>query len=271
MKTETPAPPMTAVDIRACLMSRWPPADYVHIHEAPEDQTRMGRKIDLVVVSCWQSRGFEIEAVEIKVSVSDWRRELANMVKADFWWRHSHRFWIAVPKKIAATVALELPTTWGLLACTPEGSEVVVKATKHEAVPLAWHTTVGLLRCAQAAGLAALRRERDRGAAEGLELGKRQAEVAADPTYARRDLEALRKVIHSFSVAAGDRLDQYNAEQYGRIVAVGRKIRVDPVWARHEAERIAGGYADLAAMVRKMAADLVTLFALPDEEGQTNG
>lgn len=269
MKTGTPAPPMTAADIRACLMSRWPPADYVHIHEAPEDQTRMGRKIDLVVVSCWASRGFEVEAVEIKVSVSDWRRELNNLVKADFWWRHSTRFWIAVPKKIAATVAAELPTGWGLLSCTPDESVVAVKPEKHAAQPLHWGTTVGLLRCAQAAGLSALRRERERGAAEGLELGKRQAEVAADPTHVRRDLDALRKVIQTFSAVAGDRLDQYNAEQYGRIVAAGRKARIDPAWAQREAERIAGGYVDLAAMVRKMAAELVALFAVPEEEGQT--
>src|ERR1017187_4991640 len=93
---------MSAAQVRDALLGRWPPSEYVSIPEAPQSSDRQGRKIDVLVVSLWRSRGHEIDAVEIKVSVSDWRRELKQAEKADWWWRHADRFWLASPAPVAA-------------------------------------------------------------------------------------------------------------------------------------------------------------------------
>ena len=92
---------MTAADVRGVLARHWPAGTYLSIPEAPPNAMRQGRTLDLLVTSLWSSRGFEREGVEIKVSVSDWRRELADVAKAHWWWERVHRFWVAVPAKIA--------------------------------------------------------------------------------------------------------------------------------------------------------------------------
>jgi len=162
---------MTAADVREVLARHWPAGTYLSIPEAPPNAMRQGRTLDLLVTSLWSSRGFEREGVEIKVSVSDWRRELADVAKAHWWWERVHRFWVAVPAKIAASVAADLPTGWGLLSCSGAGAKVLVKAVKHEAKPLAETTYLGLLRAASGVGLNALQRARDAGFAEGERRG----------------------------------------------------------------------------------------------------
>jgi len=94
-----------------------------------------------------------------------------DVAKAHWWWERVHRFWVAVPAKIAASVAADLPTGWGLLSCSGAGAKVLVKAVKHEAKPLAETTYLGLLRAASGVGLNALQRARDAGFAEGERRG----------------------------------------------------------------------------------------------------
>lgn len=72
------------------------------------------RRIDLLVVGLWPSRGYGIDAIEIKVSKADYQREIANPAKADPWWACSNRFWIAAPSTTVADPA-DLPPGWGLL------------------------------------------------------------------------------------------------------------------------------------------------------------
>jgi hypothetical protein len=166
---------LTAKQVLEALHKRWPAGEYVAIEEAPADASRMGRKIDLLVVSCWASRGFSLDAVEVKVSTSDWKRELDNPVKADFWWRHADRFWVAAPAKVAEKIAPVLPETWGLLGVSDEFvARVVVQAPKHEREPLSWPTMIGVLRAAQDAGFGALQRAEARGYDRGAEEARRR-------------------------------------------------------------------------------------------------
>src|SRR5687768_6592624 len=118
---------MTAVEIRQALLNRWTPDKYLVINEAPQTPDRMGRKLDVVVISLWRSRGYELDWIEIKCSTSDWKRELDNPAKADWWWQHVHRFWIAAPVEIASRIRETLPSGWGLLACSEHKTQELVK------------------------------------------------------------------------------------------------------------------------------------------------
>lgn len=67
---------MIADEVRSALRQRWPEDRYHHIREAPLDAGRQGTKIDVLVVALWKSLRYELDAVEIKVSVADFRNEL---------------------------------------------------------------------------------------------------------------------------------------------------------------------------------------------------
>lgn len=166
---------MNANDVRDCLLTKWPANQYVMVSEAPDGPERMGRKIDALVVSCWKSRGYEIDAVEIKVSMTDWMREVNNPAKSEFWVRHSHRFWVAVPSSMSLKVKQTLPPGWGLIACNDGRTVEVVHAVTRFAPSLPWPAIVGVLRSAQGCGLRALELAEQRGFDRGVAYERRRA------------------------------------------------------------------------------------------------
>lgn len=226
----------TAEMVRERLTRRWPDGDYLHIAEAPQDSSRQGRKIDVLVVALWQSRGLERDAVEVKVSLSDWRRERDLAEKADFWWRHSNRFWVAVPDAIADKVREELPPGWGLLSCSVDGPpKVLVKPVRREAEALSWFSMVGVLRAAADCGRNALMRAEQRGREQGKEEGRRAAE-RGNSDDALRDLRAK---VDRFESAAGIRVDGYDGPEMGSLVALVRKEMRNPGWLADQVDRAA--------------------------------
>jgi hypothetical protein len=225
--------PMAAQDVVAALYRRWSPEEYVHIHEAPDSADRGGRKLDAVVLSCWASRGFEIDGVEVKVSLSDLKRELAQAAKADWWWAHVHRFWVAAPAPLAEKVTLGLvdwPTGWGLLACTPDAAPVVArKPEKHNAVPLPWGAVVGMMRAATCCGRNTLYGAEQRGYQRGVEAGRARAERSQGETFLRTQLEALSDKVKAFEKASGLQVTrEYDGRRLGEEVALVRRMARSP-------------------------------------------
>jgi hypothetical protein len=217
---------VNASEVREALTKRWPESEYVHVAEAPQSADRQGRKIDVLVMSMWRSRGHELDAVEVKVSASDWKRELDNAGKADWWWSHVHRFWIAVPDepKLVERVRSELPSGWGLIACAADGTRIITKAERHTPKPMPWEATIGLIRAAADAGPNALARAEQRGRAEGYKSGEAAAKRRDPDERLRSELETLRATVAEFEDASGikiaDRFGLAPARKIGEAVAV---------------------------------------------------
>lgn len=234
---------MNANDVRDCLALRWPDAEYLSIAEAPERCDRGGRKIDLLVVSLWRSRGLQRDAVEIKVSYSDWTRERKKHAKADFWWQHSNRFWIAAPSTLAEKIKPELPPGWGLLSCqTGEAPKVARKPESREAEPLSWPTIVGLLRAAADCGINALQRAEARGRELGREIGLREAERNTEEGLMKRELERLRSRVEAFEAASGLSI----SDRWANTSKLGNSVRLIHEEFKHPGRTAAViGYAAL--------------------------
>lgn len=205
---------LTSRDVLDCLHGRWPDDQYLFIEEAPQNSARQGRKIDALVVSLWASRGHEIDAVEVKVSMSDFKRELDGYVdprgkkhggpeKADWWWHHCNRYWIACPVKIAPKIQELLPEAWGLLAVEDGKCRVVVKAPKHPAEPFDWMESIGLMRAAANAGVNALERSRSSGYSQGFDAGKKSAGYEQGAERLQGSLESLQAVVNTYKDATG--------------------------------------------------------------------
>lgn len=169
------SPAMDCISVRESLSLHWAAEEYLHIDEAPDSSDRQGRKLDRLVFSLWRSRGFEIDGIEIKISLSDYQREIQNASKADWWWSHVNRFWIAVPEALVTKIKLnELPPSWGLLGCHEKGCRVVRKAIKHDREEMPWTTVLGLLRAASGSGFSQLQQRYNRGIDEGRARSKKE-------------------------------------------------------------------------------------------------
>lgn len=236
---------LTSTDVMEALVKRWPPAEYVHIPEAPMSSDRQGRKLDLVVVSMWKSRGLALDGVEIKVSMSDWKRELEGYTdgsgkfhggpdKAEWWWHHVNRFWIAAPAEIAKKIKPQLPPTWGLLSVNDGGTARVLVAApvNRKREDFTWGETVGLLRALNGTSTNMLHREFQRGRSEGYEeaqkaLSNGRADRAAESrlTYANQRADQLQEAIKAFEETSGIKISQYphEAGNIGSIVALVRE------------------------------------------------
>jgi hypothetical protein len=226
---------VNATDVIDALASRWPDEEYLKIAEAPAPD---GRNIDLLVLSLWKSRGYEIDAVEIKVSVNDARREIFGVntkrgrqggpAKAEWWFCHAHRFWMAVPAEIADKVIEFIPEQWGLLVITEDGKvRAKRKAPKHDPEPMSWGSVVNVMRCASAAGFGALQRQFQQGLEVGQERARREHERETGDAALRSDLQDLRSKVSAFKETSGiDIADEFGAEGaalLGKLVALAQR------------------------------------------------
>ena len=71
------------------------------------------RTFDAIAVSLWPSRGYAIDVFEVKVSRSDWLRELKDPGKSEAAWGIGDRFWIVATAGVVEHA--ELPHGWGLI------------------------------------------------------------------------------------------------------------------------------------------------------------
>ena len=237
--TETSSQEMTATDVHACLDVRWPDDAHLKIREAPQGSSRDGRKIDLLVIHLWQSRGLAVEAVEVKVSVSDFKREIAEPAKTDFWWRHSERFWIAAPADVAKKIIEDMPPTWGLIACYPDGkTRVRVKATKRDRQSFGWQTTVGMLRASADSGFNALQRAEQRGFERGKEQGAKQAR--SDQPASHQEWQDLNAVEQARGIVENAQKvkEETGIELLGADFRLDRSIGALKILTRHTPEQV---------------------------------
>lgn len=194
----------TAGDIREALYKRHGNATqgreneaYICIEEARSGAGFEGnsRQCDFLAINTWQSRGMELIGYEIKVSLTDWRKELANPHKAESFARFCKTWWVAVPSDLAAKMAHEVPTNWGLLVVSEKGrcTEKQKPKVNHNPAQVPVWYWIGWLaqidrqhkrRLPQLVE-AQLKPERERMEAFYLENAERRARAQDDDTLAR--------------------------------------------------------------------------------------
>ena len=96
------------------------------------------RAADALAVGLWPSRGLDVIGFEIKVSRSDWLRELRQPAKAEPMVAICDTWWIAAGES-GLVKSEELPGGWGLLEVTATGKlrtvTVAARRPTHPDVP----------------------------------------------------------------------------------------------------------------------------------------
>lgn len=117
-----PIPPekMTEADVLALLRARFTKGgnggngEFCFLEKVRNGAAfNANRTFDAIAIALWPSRGLTIDGFEVKVSRSDWQRELAQPEKAEDACKLVDRFSIVAPRGVVLDG--ELPVTWGLL------------------------------------------------------------------------------------------------------------------------------------------------------------
>jgi hypothetical protein len=161
-------------DVRPGNGSRYAVAAQVRSHAGFDAR----RTCDFVAMDLWPSGGLLLHGHEIKVSRSDWLRELAEPEKSAEFVPFMNCWWVVVSDRRMVRAG-ELPDGWGLMAVSGGLLTVVRTAPRRKAEPLPPTRLAALLRAA--AQTAAYRERRDaeaRGTEDGATAGDLRAALA---------------------------------------------------------------------------------------------
>lgn len=218
--------------------------EWVVLTEVADRPGGAARYADAIAFNLWPSRGLAIHGFEVKVSRSDWLRELKDPAKAERIQSYCDYWWIAAPEDVVQDG--ELPDGWGLMVPN-KGSRlrVVTRADKTDAKAIDRPFAASALRRAfqqspvkasHDAALSAARRE-------GQEEAKRTIEEL------KREIENVRRVIRQVNQGATGKtsgygpLDTYKRDE--ELQALGRFLA--SVDEPHEMEKRARYLAEHVA------------------------
>lgn len=201
-KAEVPQPNIFDLLRKRHEGSAW--AFMEEVRNATGYSRRVTRTADALAMSLWPSRGLHIHGFEVKVSRSDWLRELKDPEKAEEMHGFCHYWWLAVDDPSIVQNG-ECPMTWGLLVRRKNKLVCEREPTFNEkALAPTYSFLAAILRRASGMTPGALiekaREEgREAGHMEGYEKG---SERAVGAQYERMYLD-MRDKVRAFEDATG--------------------------------------------------------------------
>ena len=208
---------MRTPEVKSLLRARFCSPEWAIFFEVGDGTGAAQRRwADAVAMNMYPSRGLEIHGFEIKVSRSDWLRELKNPEKSSTVQQYCDRWWIVAPKDIVKPG--ELPPTWGHYDVTPGGIRQLVAAPKLEAIPTTRAFMAAMMR--RAGGVdedevkAVVERERQKLDEQYAARVQREAEMRT-----RKSADALEKL------AEFERETGLSLAGYGAVKEIAEAVR----------------------------------------------
>lgn len=200
---------ITAADIRKLISERYRDQRQYAVAYEVGNSTGAGqyRRIDVVAVNCYASKGFAIEGIEIKVSRADLMREVQDASKHNIFFPNLDYYSVAFPDGIAKPS--ELPDNWGIYTIK-DGKLRTTRKPKplHDEGLKALDKGFAAALCRCMATQSPAKGELDELIRTSRELAYKEGFEAARRTYAARkaeDLEALERLREECRVwGAGD-------------------------------------------------------------------
>jgi hypothetical protein len=137
---------MRTAEVNAALRARFCAPEWALFFEVADATGAQHRRwADAVAMNLYPSRGLEIQGFEVKVSRSDWTKELKSPDKSAPVQQYCDRWWIVTPPGIVKEG--ELPPTWGHYEVS-EGGKIrqLVAAPKLESIPVTRAFVAAIMR-----------------------------------------------------------------------------------------------------------------------------
>ena len=194
---------MDESDVVAALRKRYSgrPGEWACVGDVGTSTAGARRRMDFAAISCWPSNGLHLYGHEIKVSRSDWQKELDDPTKAGAFRDKCHFWYIAAPKGIVSLD--ELPATWGLIECNDKNSKIRKQATLNESATMDWPFFCSIARALSNASpnKRAIQDARDEGWREGREYAERNGKSSSERL--KKSLEELQDRVADFQKRTG--------------------------------------------------------------------
>lgn len=202
---------MTATELLDALRTRFPAEAGFILLPQVRDATgwRGNRTADAIAMNAWPSRGLEVHGFELKISRSDWQRELKQPAKAETIFGFCDRWWIVTSSpKTPIIRAGELPPVWGHLEIAADGRIAeATPAPKLQPAALDRSFVASVLRALQKCETpeARIASAFERGKDEGIKIGREAFRVSrSDHDVIRWKLDSLEQLERFATRTAGE-------------------------------------------------------------------
>lgn len=196
---------MKTAEVIAALRRRYPPhsGEWAFYTEVPNGTGgNRNRSCDAIAMNLWPSKGLALHGHEVKVSRSDWQKEIQDTSKAEAFAKYCDYWWIVAPNDVLKVE--ELPTDWGWICPTKTGNARVRKPA-NKRVPELWprEFLAGILRSASKMNVTekaireAEQSQYSKGYRDGLEVSRK----ADSKDW---ELERLRKRVEELELVNGE-------------------------------------------------------------------
>lgn len=257
---------MRAEDIRTALARKFAAPEFALFYEVGDATGGRARRwADAVAMGLWPSRGLFLQGFEIKVSRSDLLSELKNPEKAESVARYCRYWWLATPPGLVRDG--ELPEGWGLYEAHPNGLRCIKQAPVNEhCVPVTMAFLAALLRRADEHAksmVAGEVRKQTEALRESVDKRVKDAADREREDILRRNrgaadtLAAIKKAAQAEGFDDSDILRWFDAEEFGRAVALVRELGVTKTY---------GGLRDIADKLAPLAEAVGRLVAPQADE-----
>ena len=114
---------MTAEDVSNALKKRFEDTSHYAVVEEVGLKTGYShRRLDMIVLDCWESSGYRIDGIEIKVSTGDLRRELQDPEKHIAFFDRIDYYTLACPAGVVEPLLDVIPKKWGIIIVYENGT-----------------------------------------------------------------------------------------------------------------------------------------------------
>ncbi len=214
-----PKKKVTIETIQQLLRKRYPEREFALLFEVRDAAGFSAkRSCDAMTIGLWPSRGCEVQGFEVKVSRSDFLRELKQPEKAEAFIPYCDRWWIIAGDQSVVLDSSQVPPTWGLMVVAKGKLKVVREAPKLQPIPADSLFLAALMKRAcdtmsNSPMVASKLKELEDQWKEKLNDG-----IERQTGYMRQELEHFKKTIAEFEAASGVRIDRYSGKRIGEAV-----------------------------------------------------
>jgi hypothetical protein len=247
--------PINASELLKLLTAMFCPPSYALISEVRDGTgyATAGRSMDAMAFGLWPSRGLEIIGFEMKISRSDWQRELKQPEKAEAFYKYLDR-WYIVAGDESIVRAEELPRGWGLIVAKGEKLKFIVPCEVKKAKPIDRLFLMSIIRNFDKNCIS--KNVFEAKVAEAIEERIKRAvgETEYEVGRLRAGYKDLTERVKTFEVASGVTIQGWeSADKIGAAVRLVREHGPEAIILQydHLAERM----KDLAARIEKDATE----------------
>lgn len=241
-------------DVLAALAKRYGASEWTLLTQVGNATGgRANRWADALAMNLWPSRGLHLYGFEIKVSRSDWLRELKRPDKAETIASYCHAWWIVAGEPGIVRLD-EVPGSWGLMELRGRGLVAVRPA------PMLDHPkemdrafVASILRRSTQSMIprASVQDVIDSARKEGEKAGEYNRDAMIKTI--RGQYERMSQSLEAFEKASGVKIDYYEAGRQGEAVRLAMALgRAGIASAIEEAQR---RLERTLEMLRKASAD----------------